>query len=51
MKEGRFRLCIRQKIFSVRVVSNWSRLPREVVDVPSLEMSKAWLDGPLSNLV
>ena len=51
LKEGRFRLDIRKKFFLVRVVRHWNRLPREVVDVPSLEVSKARLDGALSNLV
>jgi len=32
-------------------VRNWHRLPREVVDVPSLVVLKARLDGALSNLV
>ena len=35
----------------MRVVRHWNRLPREAVDAPSLEMSKARLDGTLSNLV
>ena len=35
----------------MRVVRHWSRLPSEVVDVPSLEAFKARLDGALSNLV
>ncbi|KAK4817810.1 hypothetical protein QYF61_027861 [Mycteria americana] len=51
LKEGRFRLDIRKKFFTVRVVSHWNRLPREVVDAPSLEVFKARLDGALSNLV
>ena len=51
LKEGRFRLDIRQKFFTVRVVRHWNRLPREVVDAPSLEKFKARLDGALSNLV
>ena len=33
------------------VVRHWTRLPREVIDAPSLAMSKAKLDGALSNLV
>ncbi|KFO54459.1 hypothetical protein N302_04721, partial [Corvus brachyrhynchos] len=51
LKEGRFRLDIRKKLFTVRVVRPWHRLPREAVDIPSLAVSKARLDGALSNLV
>ncbi|KFV01787.1 hypothetical protein N340_07188, partial [Tauraco erythrolophus] len=48
---GRFRLDIRKKFFTMRVVEHWNRLPREVVDAPSLEMFKARLDEALSNLI
>ncbi|KFW68464.1 hypothetical protein AS28_09752, partial [Pygoscelis adeliae] len=51
LKGGRFRLEIRKKFFTLRVVKHWHRLPREVVDAPSLETFKARLDGALSNLV
>ncbi|KFW62278.1 hypothetical protein AS28_05775, partial [Pygoscelis adeliae] len=51
LKEGRFRLDIRKKFFTMRVVRHWNRLLREVVDAPSLEVFKAKLDGALSNLV
>ncbi|KFP55461.1 hypothetical protein N323_12998, partial [Cathartes aura] len=51
LKEGRFRLDVRKKFFTVRVVRHWNRFPREVVDAPSLEAFKARLDGSLSNLV
>ncbi|KFR01048.1 hypothetical protein Y956_01783, partial [Nipponia nippon] len=51
LKEGRFKLDIRKKFFTVRVVKHWHRLPREVVDAPSLAVFKARLDGALSNLV
>jgi len=34
-----------------RVVKDWHRLPREVLDVPSLETLRIRLDGALSNLV
>ena len=51
MKEGRFRLDVRGKLFTVRVVRRWNGLPREVVDAPSLEVFKARLDGTLGSLV
>ncbi|KFM09934.1 hypothetical protein AS27_06462, partial [Aptenodytes forsteri] len=51
LKEGRFRLDIRKKFFTMRVMRHWNRLPREVVDAPSLEVFKARLDGALSNHV
>ncbi|KFV01560.1 hypothetical protein N340_02211, partial [Tauraco erythrolophus] len=51
LKEGRFRLDIRKKFFTQRVVRQWNRLPREVVDAPSLEVFKARLDESLGNLV
>jgi len=51
MKEGRFRVDIRKKFFTMRVVRHWNRLPREVVDAPSLAVFKARMDGVLSNLV
>ncbi|KGL98320.1 hypothetical protein N301_07337, partial [Charadrius vociferus] len=51
LEEGRFRLDIRKKFFTLRVVRHWNRFPREAVDAPSLEVFKARLDGALSNLV
>ena len=35
----------------MKVVKLWHRLPREMVDAPSLELFQAKLDGVLSNLV
>ena len=51
LKEGRIRLDVRKKFFIMRVVRHWNRLPREVVDAPSLEVFKTRLDGALGNLV
>ncbi|KFP18161.1 hypothetical protein Z169_11563, partial [Egretta garzetta] len=51
LKQGRFRLDIRKKFFTMRVVKHWNRLPREGVEAPSLEAFKARLDGALSNLI
>ena len=51
LKEGRFRLEIRKKLFTVRAVRQWHRLPREAVDAPSVEVFKARLDGALDNPV
>ena len=47
---GRFRLDIRKKLFTTRVVRPWHRLVREAVAAPSLAGFKARLDGALSNL-
>jgi len=51
LREGRFRLDIRKKFFTMRVVKYWNGLPREAADLPSLETFKIRLDGPLSNLI
>ncbi|KFV60858.1 hypothetical protein N341_04152, partial [Tyto alba] len=51
LKEGRLRLDIGKKFFTIRVLKHWNELPREVVDAPSLETFKARLDRALSDLV
>ena len=46
----RLRLDIRRRFFTDRVVTHWNRLPKEVVDTPSLEAFKARLDVALGSL-
>ncbi|KFV62123.1 hypothetical protein N307_09769, partial [Dryobates pubescens] len=51
LEVGRFRLEVRKKFFTVRVVKPWNGLSREVVGAPSLEMFRKRLDGVLGTMV
>ncbi|KAK4807097.1 hypothetical protein QYF61_018438 [Mycteria americana] len=51
LKERRFRLNIRTYFFTARVTEHWHRLPRELVESPSLEIFKSHLDKVLGNHV
>ena len=42
---------IRRKFVTQRVVTHWNRLPKVVVDAPSLEVFKVRLDVALGSLV
>ncbi|KGL72716.1 hypothetical protein N309_12108, partial [Tinamus guttatus] len=47
LKHRKFHLHVRKNFFSVRVTEHWNRLPREVVDAPSLEIFQTRLDVTL----
>jgi len=51
LKHRKFRLNMRKNFFPLRVTEHWNRLPREVVDGPSLEIFKTRLDKVLCSLL
>jgi len=50
MQHRKFRLNMRKNFFPLRVMEHWNRLPRQVVESPSLEIFKSCLDEVLCNL-
>jgi len=51
LHQGRFRLDIRKNVFTERVARHWTRLPRALVESPSLEGFQKHVDVALQDMV
>ena len=51
LQQGKLRLNVRKDFLRRRVVKHWNRLPREVVQSPSLEVLKTQLNKALAGMM
>lgn len=51
LKYRKIHLNIRKNFFTLRMIKHWNQLSREVMESPSLEITKTRLDIALSNLL
>ena len=51
LEHRKFHMNMRRNFFTVGVTEHWNRLPREVVDSPSLQIFKIHSDAYLGSLL
>ena len=51
LRHRKFHLNMRKNFFPLRAMEPWNRLPRKVVESPSLEIFKTRLDAVLCSLL
>jgi len=51
LKHRKFHLNVRKNFFPLRVMEHWNRLPRKVMESPSLDLFKTRLDKVLCSLL
>lgn len=51
LEKRRFRVDVKNKFFTIRVVEHWNCLSREIVEAPYLDIPEVMLDKALSNLI
>ena len=51
LEHRKFHTNMQKNFFMVRVAEHWNRLPRGVVESPSMEMFKTYLNVSLCNLL
>jgi len=51
LHRGVFRLDVKKNAFTERIIKIWNKLPREVVESPSLEVVKRCVDVVLRHMV